>query len=134
MSGTPPTDISGFGTSPRVVASRDPLVESALSVEREIAFDDRFAPVPPTGVTALPGAGEVRLIWEPVAEADVAGYVVERSEPGNEFHRVGGETVAATELVDRGLASGFTFRYRVAAIDKSGNLGDFSAPVDARVP
>lgn len=117
------------------VAARDPLVESALSVEREVAYDDRFAPVAPAGLTALPAPGEVRLVWEAVAETDVAGYVVERAEPGSDdFHRVGPETVSALELVDRGLASGFTFRYRIAAIDRSGNLGDFSRPIEARVP
>jgi len=117
------------------VAARDPLVESALSVEREIAYDDRFAPVAPAGLTALPAPGEVRLVWEPVAEADVAGYVVERAQPGSEeFHRVGPETVTELELVDRGLGAGFTFRYRIAAIDRSGNLGDFSRAIEARVP
>ena len=62
------------------VANRDPLVESALSVEHEIAYDDRFAPVPPKGLTALPMPGEVKLIWEAVPEADVAGYLVERAD------------------------------------------------------
>ena len=116
------------------VANREPLVESALSVEHEIAYDDRFAPAPPTGLTALPMPGEVKLLWEPVAEPDVAGYVVERADPGSDFHRVNAEPVTAVELSDRGLGSGFTFRYRVAAIDRSGNLGEFSPAVDARVP
>lgn len=116
------------------VAGRDPLVESALSAEREIAYEDRFAPVAPTGLTALPGAGEVRLVWEAVLEPDVAGYVVERADPGSGFHRVTAEPVAALELTDRGLGSGFTFRYRVATIDRSGNLGEFSSAIEARVP
>lgn len=117
------------------VATRDPLFESALSVEREVAYDDRFAPVAPAGLAALPGPGEVRLVWEAVAEPDIAGYVVERAEPDSaDFHRVGPESVTALEYVDRGLGSGFTFRFRVAAVDKSGNLGPFSRPVEARVP
>jgi hypothetical protein len=116
------------------VAGRAPLVESALSVEREIAYDDRYAPETPVGLAALPGAGEIRLVWEPVSEPDVAGYVVERAEPGNDFHRVTQSPVTSPEHVDRGLASGFDFRYRVAAIDRVGNLGAFSPPVEARVP
>jgi hypothetical protein len=116
------------------VAGRDPLVESALSVEHEIAYDDRFAPVAPKGLTALPMPGEVKLLWEAVAEPDVAGYLVERADPGSGFHRVNAEPVNALELADRGLGSGFTFRYRVAAIDRSGNLGEFSPAVEVRVP
>jgi hypothetical protein len=69
-----------------------------------------------------------------VPEPDVAGYLVERADPGSDFHRVNADPVAETELTDRGLGSGFTFRYRVAAIDRSGNRGDFSAEVEARVP
>jgi len=116
------------------VASREPLVESALSVEHEIVYEDRFAPVPPKGLTALPMPGEVKLLWEAVGESDVAGYVVERADPGSGFHRVNQEPVTALELSDRGLGAGFTFRYRVAAIDRAGNLGDFSGAVEVRVP
>ena len=78
--------------------------------------------------------GEVKLLWEAVGESDVAGYVVERADPGSGFHRVNPEPVNALELSDRGLGSGFTFRYRVAAIDRAGNLGDFSGAVEVRVP
>ena len=59
-------------------------------------------------------------VWEASPDPDVAGYVVERADPDAEFHRVNAEPVAALEFTDRGLSSGFTFRYRVAAIDKSG--------------
>jgi len=116
------------------VASREPLIESAPAAEREVDFQDRFAPETPHGVRALASVGEVRLIWEPSPDSDTAGYLVERADPGADFHRVTAEPVAGRELVDRGLASGFTFRYRVAAVDAKGNLGNFSLPVDAAVP
>lgn len=116
------------------VASRDPLVESAPAAEREIDYEDRFAPEPPRGLRALASVGEVRLVWEASADADTAGYVVERADPDADFHRVNADPVAAREFVDQGLASGYTFRYRVAAIDGKGNLGIASAPVDVLVP
>lgn len=116
------------------VAATQPLVEGAISAEREILYEDRFAPVAPGGLTALPGEGSVRLVWEAVAEGDVAGYVVERADPGADFHRVTESPIAGVELTDSGLGSGFVFRYRVAAIDRAGNLGEPSAPVSARVP
>ncbi len=116
------------------VASRDPLVESAPAAEREIDYEDRFAPEAPRGLRALASVGEVRLVWEPSLDADTAGYVVERADPEADFHRVNVDPVVARELVDQGLASGFTFRYRVAAIDAKGNLGVASPPVDVSVP
>ncbi|MEO8198495.1 MAG: hypothetical protein ABI689_17415 [Thermoanaerobaculia bacterium] len=116
------------------IGTKVPLAESALSAEVEIDYQDRFAPAPPAELSALGSVGEVRLVWPASPEADVAGYVVERADPDADFHRVNIEPVAALELTDRGLASGFTFRYRVAAIDKSGNLGPPCEPVATRVP
>ena len=116
------------------IGTKVPLAESALSSEVEIDYQDRFAPLPPSELSALGSVGEVRLVWPASPEGDVAGYVVERADPDADFHRVNTEPVAALELTDRGLASGFTFRYRVAAIDKSGNLGPPGEPVATRVP
>ncbi len=116
------------------IGSRAPLLESALSVEREIDYQDRFAPAPPPSLSALGSVGEVRLVWEASPDPDVAGYVVERADPDADFHRVHAEPVVELELTDRGLASGFVFRFRVAAIDKSGNLGAPCEPVATRVP
>lgn len=116
------------------IATRLPLAESALSSEREIDYQDRFAPLPPTELSALGSVGEVRLVWSASPDPDVAGYVVERADPDADFHRVNAEPVTALELTDRGLSSGFTFRFRVAAVDKSGNLGPAGDPVATRVP
>ena len=116
------------------IGTRAPLSESALSAEREIDYQDRFAPLPPAELSALGSVGEVRLVWPASPDADVAGYVIERADPDADFHRVNAEPVAGLEFTDRGLASGFTFRYRVAAIDKSGNLGPPCEPVATRVP
>jgi hypothetical protein len=116
------------------IGSKVPLAESALSAELEIDYQDRFAPLPPAELSALGSVGEVRLVWSASADADVAGYVVERADPDADFHRVNTEPIAALEFTDRGLASGFTFRYRVAALDRAGNLGGFGAPVATRVP
>lgn len=116
------------------IASRQPLAESALSIEREIDYQDRFAPEPPSELSALGSTGEVRLVWTASVDPDVAGYVVERADPDADFHRVQADPLTALEFTDRGLASGFTFRYRVSAIDRSGNLGTPSEAVSTRVP
>lgn len=114
------------------LGSRAPVVESAPAGEREIDYQDRFAPEPPKNLRALGGEGEARLLWEPSPDPDVSGYVVFREDPGQEFRRVTAEPVAGGEWTDRGLGRGFVFRYRVAAIDRAGNLGEPSETAEAR--
>lgn len=106
------------------VATRAPLVESAPGSEREIDVQDRFAPAPPTGLTALPDPTEVRLTWDSSPAADVAGYRVYRQDPEAEWRLVSGPDLVQRELVDRGLASGMRFRWRVTAVDLRGNEGE----------
>jgi hypothetical protein len=106
------------------VANREPLFESAPSIEREVDYQDRFGPPPPGRPVALAEKGEVRLLWEASAGEDVAGYVIFRQDPGQGFRRVNLAPIAALEARDSGLVAGLTYRYRIAAIDRSGNLGE----------
>ena len=117
------------------LASKIPaVVESAPAGEREVDYQDRFAPAPPRALRALGGPNEARLLWEPSPDADVAGYVVFRADPEQEFRRATAEPVSGLAHVDTGLASGLVFRYRVAAIDRAGNLGEPGETVETRVP
>jgi len=117
-----------------LAAKAPAVVESAPAGEREIDYEDRFAPEPPRALRALGGPNEARLLWEASPDPDVAGYVVYRADPGQEFRRVTDEPVAGLAHVDGGLASRLVFRYRVAAIDRSGNLGEPGETAEARVP
>ncbi len=117
-----------------LAAKAPAVVESAPAGEREIDYEDRFAPEPPRALRALGGPNEARLLWEASPDPDVAGYVVFRADPEQEFRRVTAEPVAGLAHVDGGLASRLVFRYRVAAIDRSGNLGEPGETVEARVP
>ncbi|HEY8145246.1 MAG TPA: fibronectin type III domain-containing protein [Kofleriaceae bacterium] len=106
------------------VASENPLVVSALSAESEVDYEDRFAPAPPAGLVALPEGTQVRLRWNAATAEDTASYVVFRQDPGGAFHRANTEPVTALEYLDTGLVPGNTYRYRVAAVDRSGNQGE----------
>jgi hypothetical protein len=105
-------------------ASMDPRIESPLAGEQEVDYQDRFPPAPPVHLLALSEARRVRLVWERSAATDVAGYVVYRQDPGGEFHRLNTDPVAALEFSDSGLVPHVEYHYRVAAIDKAGNLGE----------
>lgn len=116
------------------LAAREPDVESALRAEREIEYEDHFAPAPPAALRALALPGEVHLVWEASPDADVAGYRLERASAGGEFALVGPAATTGLEYVDSGLASESTWRYRVAAVDNAGNVSAPGAPVEVRVP
>jgi diaminopimelate epimerase len=64
-----------------------PLVESGLAGEREINYQDRFAPPPPRNLIALAEAGRVRLLWDASLASDLAGYIVFRRRGDGDFRR-----------------------------------------------
>lgn len=114
----------------RTVAGTDPLVLSDPAGEQEIEYEDRFPPDLPKNFVALPESGAVRLRWDPSPDEDVAGYLLYRRDPTRpDFVRVTPEPITATEFVDRGLASGLRFQYRLQVVDRSGNESPLSDPV-----
>jgi hypothetical protein len=118
----------------RAIASLDPLMLSAEAGEREIDYQDRFAPPLPPSFVALGERSRVRLRWEASKADDVAGYALWRREPRRqEFHRLGDELVTGVEYLDRGLVSSFTYEYRIQAVDHAGNESELSEPVSATV-
>jgi hypothetical protein len=116
------------------LAARAPEVESAPRSEREIDYQDRFAPAPPPALRALALPGLVRLLWEASPDADVAGYRLEREGAAGEFAPVGEGLITSLEHADRGLAAETVFRYRVVAVDRAGNASEPSDTVEARTP
>lgn len=117
----------------RSLASLTPPILSAEAGEREIEYLDRFAPALPANFVVLGERSRVRLRWDASADRDVAGYVLYRREPGRDFHRLNEELITKVEYIDRGLVSGFTYDYRIQAVDGAGNESEVSEPVSAEV-
>lgn len=115
------------------ISRSEPVLESALSPEQEVAYEDRFAPPPPEEVLALAEHEQVRLRWDASAADDVAGYLLFRQEAGGEWRQVTPEPTPEREHLDRGLASGLQVGYRVVAVDRSGNRGEPSRAVSTTV-
>jgi hypothetical protein len=101
---------------------------------------DVFPPAVPAGLQTVADAvaHSIDLSWQPNTEADLAGYIVYRSESGS------GSRAAPTRLTptpqsapsfrDTTAIPGHTYQYSVSAIDRDGNESKPSAPVEETIP
>lgn len=111
----------------RVQAFAD-KAESEISSASAVAARDTFAPQSPAGLIVVPGVGSVELTWNRNAEPDLAGYRVYRAEAGGDFKLLA-DAVTAPAYSDRQATAGVSYRYRVTAMDRTGNEGQPSAEV-----
>ena len=116
-----------FGT-PRCYVVRAVTRWGALEVESEaspptcVTPVDTFPPAAPTSLRAVAGEGVVSLIWDANREADLAGYLVLRSElPDGTFAPLTPEPIAGTTFNDTTAKPGVRYAYVVVAIDTSKN-------------
>jgi hypothetical protein len=117
------------------LAQQEPVVESAVTSEHEVRYQDRFPPPAPGELVALAEAGRVRLVWRASEADDLAGYVVYR-RPGETgaFERLTAQPVATAEYVDTAVQAGQSYTYRVTAVDQAGNESAASGEVRAAAP
>ena len=129
-------------TAYRYVAVRRRVVElagkkvelrSALSAPVEITWRNAFPPAAPVGLSAAPfaegGAFAVDLVWEPVQEPGLKGYVVTRQALDAGGAAVGSpdkltpEPVALPAFHDASAKQGVRYRYSVRAVSAKGVEG-----------
>jgi hypothetical protein len=109
----------------RAILPDKPKVEGAPADEASLDYRDVFPPAAPARLDALPEAGLVRLVWDPVPAPDLAGYVVFRAEGNAEPARLTAEPLKDSFSTDTSTKPGHRYRYTVRALDKAGNI---SAP------
>jgi hypothetical protein len=102
---------------------------------------DVFPPAVPTGLAAVATEGgdgaetAVDLSWQPVSDADVAGYVVYRRETASEWARISpAEPVVAPAFHDAHVEAGRTYEYAVSAIGRNGHESARSESATETVP
>jgi hypothetical protein len=100
-----------------------PKVEGAPAEEAALDYRDDFPPPAPARLDGLSEAGLVRLVWDPVAAPDLAGYIVFRAEGGGEPTRLTPEPVKDSFVTDNTAKPGTRYRYTVRAVDTAGNIG-----------
>ena len=90
--------------------------------------EDTTAPAQPRGLVAVLAGSTVRLAWQAVPDADLAGYVVYRSTTAGRGHtRLTAAPQAATTYVDADVQPGQTYFYVVTAVDR-GKRANESVP------
>jgi hypothetical protein len=105
-------------------------IESDSAPLKCVTLVDTFPPASPAGLTPIPSEGAITLIWNPNAEADLAGYLVFRASPSEDAPAA--LTPAPIQLATfrDTVPSGARFAYVVRAIDKAGNTSAESARVE----
>jgi len=99
--------------------------------------EDATPPAQPRGLVAVLAGSTVRLAWQAVPDADLAGYLVYRSTTGGRGHtRITTAPQGATTYVDADVRPGQTYFYMVTAVDR-GKRANESVPsqeVSATLP
>jgi hypothetical protein len=82
--------------------------------------EDTTPPAQPRGLVAVVAGTAIRLAWEAVPDADVAGYRVYRSTTaGRGYQPVTPAAQPATTYVDGDVRPGQTYYYVVTAVDRA---------------
>jgi hypothetical protein len=115
----------------RAIVPDKPRIEGPPSAEAGVDFRDVFPPPAPARLDALPEAALVRLVWDPVAAPDLAGYAVFRSENGAAPVRLNAALSIDSWWEDRTARAGHRYTYTVQAVDRAGNASPPSPPAVA---
>jgi hypothetical protein len=112
-----------------------------LSDPVRVELLDVFPPEVPTGLAAVASAADattgpsIDLNWQPVTDADLAGYAVYRREAGAAWQRISpAQPVVGPAYHDSSVQPGHTYSYSVSAIDQGGREGARSAETEETVP
>lgn len=112
----------------RTILPGKPRIEGAAADEAGVDYRDVFPPAAPARLDALSEASLVRLVWDPVAAPDLAGYAVFRSENNSPPARLTKDLVVDPTYDDTAVQKGHRYVYAVRAYDKAGNESASSPP------
>jgi hypothetical protein len=94
--------------------------QSGPSVVAAATPEDRTPPAQPRGLVAVVAGPTVRLAWQAVPDADVAGYLVYRSGTAGRGHaKLTLSPQGGTTYVDTDVRPGQTYFYVVTAVDRA---------------
>lgn len=113
-------------------------VESLNSNTLELSPVDIYAPSTPGQISPAPAPGRIALFWPANPEADVAGYLIYRSNdpnlPKEKWTKLTAALYLKTTFTDENVEGGKTYYYYIVAVDKAGNVSPPSEVVSETVP
>lgn len=126
----------------RIIANREGRsteTSTSGSFVTQNSLEDRTPPAAPTGVSAALTSvpGQVTVFWAAVADPDLKGYKVYRSELANApFSQVSNTLIPKGQerFTDYTAVVGKKYHYRVTAIDQAGNEGGYNNVASMLVP
>jgi len=93
----------------------------------EEVFINSGQPQTPTGLSATSRQVTINLTWDQNPDTDIYGYQIYRAGPGQEYMQL--DFTTANEYSDNDVYIGRLYRYKITALDFSGNESYFSEPV-----
>jgi hypothetical protein len=115
----------------RAVETIDNLtIESDATPPECRTLTDTFAPAAPKNLQTVPTDGAIDLIWDASPEGDLAGYLVlRRLASETAFEPLTPAPIQDSRFSDK-VPAGVRYAYVVRAVDKAGNVGAASDPVE----
>jgi hypothetical protein len=115
-------------------------LDGELSAPVRVEASDVFPPEAPSDLAAVATSSEdgvenaIDLSWQPVADADLAGYAVYRREGEAAWQRISpAEPLIPPAFHDAHVQPGHTYRYAVSAIGQNGHESARSAQTEETV-
>ncbi len=93
---------------------------------------EQVDPAIPTGLTATAQTASIRLDWTANQDEDIASYIVVRAEKSDSLFNTVGRDITGTAFVDNTVEQGTEYIYKIKAVDKSGNISEASATIEAK--
>jgi hypothetical protein len=103
---------------------------SEVSEAADITPVDMFPPAVPEGLSAVSAPQSIELAWTRNTETDFQGYNVFRAVGDGPFEKYA-SLIEAPTFSDSKVDAGKKYRYRVSAVDLTGNESAQTAPAEA---
>ncbi|HUP61534.1 MAG TPA: hypothetical protein VNA69_14065 [Thermoanaerobaculia bacterium] len=125
IKGTTYTDAPSLGEHEyrvsAVATTGPPLLQSDPSAPVRATFRDLVPPPVPKDITSLVETNLVRLVWEPVTAADLAGYFIYRWEQKVRLKLCCPTPNPQANFLDISMQIGVSYKYEITSVDTSGN-------------
>ena len=91
-------------------------------------------PDEPTGLTAIFDSAKIKINWNQSAETNISGYCIAKSYDGKPFSRINLQIIETNYYADINVTNDTLYYYKVAALNISNEISDYSSAVEIFIP